>query len=77
MASEHGGDKLRKLRKELKLTQVQVARIIGISSIRIRRLEKGFRGNLDRIAIHRLANFYDIDEVELLIELLSKHDEPD
>jgi transcriptional regulator with XRE-family HTH domain len=62
------GQELRRLRKEVKLRQIQLAKLAGISAAYISQLETGKKKPTDRV-MAKLCGALDIPENRLLIKI--------
>lgn len=71
------GERLKILRKEKKLTQAQLGKILNISDAAINRYEKGLR-QPDTITLNKIAEFFDVSVDYLLNRtVLEKNDLPE
>ena len=60
------GDKIKQLRKDRKMTQEELGRMLGVNKSAIQKYEKGNVINLKLATIQKLCEIFDVDPSEFI-----------
>ena len=69
------GDKIKQLRKERKMTQEELGKLLGVNKSAIQKYEKGNVINLKLVTIQKLCEIFDTDPSEFIFPKAKEFDQ--